>query len=147
MELLPIKEKLEENETFLDNPWCREYLQMSIDYYQKIGYVPPWIGYYAQLNGEFVGSAGFKGQPVDGKVEIAYGIFDDFQQQGLGTKICKALVDLVQKTNPQITISARTLPENNASARILEKNNFVCMGIVDDPEDGEVWEWVFQKMT
>jgi len=44
-----------------------------------------------------------------------------------------------------VRITARTLPEKNYSTRILEKNNFVLLGFVTDPEDGEVWEWEYKN--
>ena len=51
---------------------------------------------------------------------------------------------LALKTNPSVRITARTLPENNFSTRILEKNNFTFTGEVNDPDDGEVWEWAYK---
>ena len=145
MELIPIKESLDENKEFISNPLCQESLTMSIDFYKKVGFVPPWIGYYAKQNGDLVGSAGFKGQPINGTIEIAYGTFEKYRKQGIGTAICKLLVDLSLKTDPTVKITARTLPEENFSTRILKKNNFICIGTVNDPEDGEVWEWVFKR--
>jgi ribosomal-protein-alanine N-acetyltransferase len=144
MELLPIEERLESNEPFINDPLCRESLYATIDFYKKIGFVPPWIGYYAKENNELVGCAGFKGQPVNGMIEIAYGAFEQYRKQGVGTKICKLLVGLALKADPAVKITARTLPENNFSTRILEKNNFTLAGTVNDPDDGEVWEWIFK---
>ena len=43
------------------------------------------------------------------------------------------------------SIEANINPENKSSAKLLEKNNFVLLGTVDDPEDGEVWEWEYKK--
>jgi len=143
MDLIPIKEKLEDNEEFTNNPLFRESIYMSIDFYKRVGYVPPWIGYYVKENDEFIASVGFKGPPVDGIIEIAYGVFEQYRKQGIGTAICKLLVDLSLKTDPSIKITARTLPENNYSSRVLEKNNFIFAGEINDPEDGEVWEWVY----
>lgn len=145
MELIPIKEKLEENEAFANNPLCREILSMTIEFYKRVGFTPPWIGYFAKENGKLVGSAGFKGAPVNDTVEIAYGTFEQFRKQGIGAEICKQLVFLSLKTDASLKITARTLPQQNFSTKILEKNNFQCIGVVSDPEDGEVWEWVFQK--
>jgi len=144
MELIPIKERLDENEEFINNPLCQESIYMTIDFYRKVGFVPPWIGYYAKQNDDLVGSGGFKGQPINGTVEIAYGTHEKYRKQGIGTAICQQLVDLSLKTDPSIKITARTLPEKNFSTRILEKNNFIFIGTVIDPEDGEVWEWVFK---
>jgi ribosomal-protein-alanine N-acetyltransferase len=144
MELIPIKETPEENKIFINDPLCHESLHMTIEFYKKVGFVPPWIGYYAKQNGDLVGCAAFKGKPVDGTIEIAYGTFEQYRKQGIGTAICKQLIDLSLKTDPSIKITARTLPEENFSTRILKKNNFIFSGIVHDPEDGEVWEWVLQ---
>lgn len=116
---------------------------MSIDFYNKIGYSPPWIGYYVEVDGQLVGSVGFKGAPKDGRVEIAYTTFKNFRGKGHGTQMCKLLVDLALKTDSSLQIMARTLPEENHSTKILKKNNFSLKGKVNDPEDGEVWEWVY----
>jgi len=37
------------------------------------------------------------------------------------------------------------LAEENFSTSILRKNNFLLMGVVNDPEDGDVWEWLYQN--
>lgn len=144
MELIPIKERLDDNEEFTSNPLCHESIYVTIDFYKKVGFTPPWIGYYVKQNDNLVGAAGFKGQPVNGIVEIAYGTFEKYGKQGIGTEICKQLVDLSLKTDPSIRITARTLPEKNFSTRVLEKNSFEFIGTVDDSEDGEVWEWEFK---
>jgi len=145
MELLPIKRTLEENNDFSNNHLCNESLGMCIEFYKRVGFNPPWICYYAQENDELVGSAAFKGRPMYNVVEIAYGTFEKHQQKGIGTEICKQLVELSLATDPSVRITARTLPENNYSTSILEKNNFVLLGTVIDPEDGEVWEWEYKK--
>ncbi len=144
MELIPIKKELEENGEFATEPLTLETIRMTIDFYKKVGFVPPWIGYFAKLEGELIGSAGFKGKPVNGTVEIAYGTFEKYRKKGIGSVICKQLVELSLKTNPLVRITARTLPEKSFSSRILDKNDFFCIGIVNDPEDGEVWEWEFR---
>ena len=144
MELLPIHPTIEENEMFAERPDCQESLLMTIDYYKKIGFNPPWIGYYAQKDGELVGCAAYKGQPIGAKVEIAYGTFERFRKQGFGTEIARKLVELSLATDPSVEVTARTLPENNFSTKILQKNGFKCQGMVNDEEDGEVWEWKYE---
>ncbi len=145
MKLIPIKELLEDNAVFSGNPLCQESIYMSVDFYKKVGFTPPWICYLAEQNNELVGAAGFKGKPLNGAVEIAYSTFEKFQHQGIGTLICQCLVDLSICSVPAVRITARTLPENNYSTRILEKNKFKCLGLVQDPEDGPVWEWVYDQ--
>jgi RimJ/RimL family protein N-acetyltransferase len=141
---LPIKQTAEENEEYINNPLCIETIFMSIDFYKKVGFTPPWICYYAEENGELVGNAAFKGKPVNNTVEIAYGTMEAQRQKGVGTRICKQLVELSYATDPAVRITARTLPEKNYSTRILEKNQFILLGTVMDPEDGEVYEWEYK---
>jgi [ribosomal protein S5]-alanine N-acetyltransferase len=143
MELIPVLEHAEENLEFTSNPLCHESIYMSIDFYKKVGFTPPWICYYVKQNENLVGCAGFKGKPINGTIEIAYGSFEKFRNQGVGTRICKILVDLSLKTDPAIRITARTLPENNFSTKILLKNGFQFIDNVFDPEDGDVWEWEY----
>lgn len=145
MELVPIYEHIEENPALAVDPILTESLVMSIDFYKRVGYSPPWICYYAKQNEEIVGCAGIKGKPVNDTIEIAYGTFEKFRNQGIATRICKILVDLSIHTDPTIRITARTLPENNFSKKILSKNGFINIGSAIDPEDGEVWEWEYQK--
>jgi RimJ/RimL family protein N-acetyltransferase len=145
MTLLAIKETMKENEIFANNPLCNESLSMCIDFYKRVGFEPPWICYYVEENGELIGNAAFKGRPINNTVEISYGTMESHRQQGVGTKICKQLVELSLTTDPSVRITAKTLPEKSYSTRILEKNNFVLLGFVTDPEDGEVWEWEYKK--
>jgi len=145
MHLLPIYQTLSENEVFAKNPLCNESLVMCIDFYKRVGFEPPWICYYVEENGELIGNAAFKGRPMNNTVEISYGTMESHRQQGVGTRICKQLVELSLTTDPSVRITARTLPEKSYSTRILEKNNFVLLGFVTDPEDGEVWEWEYKK--
>jgi ribosomal-protein-alanine N-acetyltransferase len=145
MELIPIKETLEENPEFVNDPDCQETLYMTIDFYKKVGFNPPWIGYYVKRENQLVGMAAFKGKPRDQKVEIAYGTLLPFRQKGIGTRICQLLVNLSLKTDPSVKITARTLPEKNYSTRILTKNGFLLSGTIHDEEDGEVWEWNYEN--
>ena len=55
MELLPIQPELENNQAFAANPLCAESLSMTLDFYKRAGFQPPWISYYAQQDGELVG--------------------------------------------------------------------------------------------
>ena len=143
MQLIPIKEHLEENPDFASHPDCQESIYMCIDFYKKVGYTPPWICYYVQLDNNLVAAAAFKGKPINSKVEIAYGTFPQYQKQGIGTQIAKMLIDLSLQTDPSVRITAQTLKEENYSVRILRKNNFKLVGTAMDDDEGEVWEWEF----
>ncbi len=146
MTLLPIELDVSLNKKFTENPECAAILSVYPDYYNRVGFNKPWIGYFATIDGvEIIGAGGYKGQPQDGKIEIAYGTFKNFEGQGIGTQICRQLVLLSLQTNPSIRITARTLMEISGSTTILERNGFKCLGIVLDKEDGDVWEWEFQN--
>jgi RimJ/RimL family protein N-acetyltransferase len=146
MTLFPIDIDVSLNSKFTNNPECEGILSVYPDYYNRVGYNKPWIGYFATVNGnDIIGCGGYKGKPREGKIEIAYGTFKNFEGQGIGTEICRQLVLLSLQTDPSIRITARTLMENKASAMILKRNGFECIGIVYDAEDGNVWEWEYQN--
>jgi len=148
MLLLPIDTDQTKNVKFKENPECVPILNVYPDFYQRVGYNKPWIGYFVTIDrDEIVGAGGYKGKPREGKVEIAYGTFKRYEGQGIGTEICRQLVLLSQNTDPAIRITARTLQDGYASIKILKKNGFECSGIVHDEEDGEVLEWELKKGT
>lgn len=120
---------------------CQQLLQMYDDFYPKIGFNTPWIGYFVVRQDKIVGSCGFTGQPQDGKVEVAYWTFKAFEGQGIASFACKELVAIANQADPTLTITAKTAPEHNASTKILENNNFVVTGIVQDEEIGDAWLW------
>lgn len=142
IEILPLRI---ENPDFRDNSHASDAIDMAISYYDVIGYNPPWICYLAENEGEAVGVGAFKGQPQNGKVEMAYSTFEPYTNKGFATKICGALVDLAIASNQKVDITARTLREENPSTTVLKKNGFVMTGEVLDPEDGMVWEWVLKR--
>jgi RimJ/RimL family protein N-acetyltransferase len=143
VELHLIQPTLEQNARFLSRLDSTEVLDMTVKYYARIGYSLPWVGYFAIIDDAIVGSAGFKGRPVQGKVEIAYGTEPAFQNRGIGSEICMLLVNIARTTDPAVTITARTLRKESYSTKILRKNNFIKKGTVVDPDDGKVWEWEY----
>jgi RimJ/RimL family protein N-acetyltransferase len=126
---------------------CQQLLQMYDDFYPKIGFNIPWVGYFVVRQNKFVGSCGFVGQPKDGKVEIAYWTFKEFEGQGIASFACKELVTIAKHADPSLTITAKTAPEKNASTKILENNNFVLKDIVHDEEIGDAWLWTHKGTT
>lgn len=126
---------------------CQQLLQMYDDFYLKIGFNTPWIGYFVVRQDKIVGSCSFVGQPQDGKIEISYWTFKEFEGQGIASFACKELVAIAKQTDPSLTITAKTEPEHNASTKILEKNNFEFSGIVQDEEIGDAWLWTHKQTT
>ena len=120
---------------------CQQVITSMEEYYPKIGFNKPWVGYFVFKNNQVVGTGGFIGQPKDGIVEIAYWTFKKFEGQGIASFTCKALILISQNTDSTITITAKTAPEHNASTKILQKNNFEFTKIVQDEEIGDAWLW------
>jgi RimJ/RimL family protein N-acetyltransferase len=121
---------------------CQLAFSMWRDYYPKIGFHPPWIGYFVQSGEMVMGSCAFTGPPKENKVEVSYWTFEAFESQGIGTRACQLLISLAWQTNPALIITAKTAPEENASTAILRKTGFAYSGIVQDHEIGDAWEWV-----
>jgi len=88
-----------------------------------------------------VGSAGFKGPPADGTVEIAYTVHPERRGRGYAKEAAAALVDFAFSNDDVQVVRAHTLPERNASTSVLTACGFELLGEVMDPEDGRVWRW------
>jgi RimJ/RimL family protein N-acetyltransferase len=110
----------------------------------------PWVHGFRllhRISGNVVGFCSFKGPPVDGVVEIAYGIAPDEQGKGYATEAARALVEFARAFPEVRVIRAHTLPDGAASKRVLEKCGFQHTGEVIDPEDGLVWRFEYASLT
>lgn len=145
MKLIPITLKEDRSDQLYAASDCQQLLAMYADFYPKIGFVLPWVGYFVMQGDQIVGSCSFVGQPKDGKVELAYWTFKEFEGKGIASFACKELLSIAYHTNPGLTITAKTAPEHNASTKILEKNGFVFSGVVQDDEIGDAWLWVHER--
>lgn len=145
MKLKPITlQEDKSNETYASSD-CQQLLRMYDDFYSKIGFNIPWIGYFVVRQDKIVGSCGFIGQPKNGKVEVAYWTFKEFEGQCIASFACRELVSIAYRTDSSLTITAKTAPEHNASTKILENNNFLFTEIVQDDEIGDAWFWTHKK--
>ena len=75
----------------------------------------PWTDYNIFQDAEKVGQCAFKAPPKNGKVEMAYYVFEPFQGQGIATEVCRLLTALSVAADPGVAVTARTLMEENAS--------------------------------
>ena len=144
MELRVIELNIDKSEAIYNSTNCQMLLKTYDDYYQVIGYNLPWVGYFVIKEDKIVGSCGFTGQPKEGKVEIAYWTFDEYEGQGIASFSCKELVRISKHSDPMIIVTAKTAPEYNASTKILQKNGFAFTGIVQDHEIGDAWLWTLR---
>lgn len=123
----------------------KEVSPVWLDAIHRLSQTDPWYCGFTILHPESnteIGSCGFKGPPNSrGIVEIAYGINDEWQRQGLATEAVGLLADFCRQQPAVKTIRAHTKPDNIASARVLTKVGFNCVGLADHPEDGTVCRW------
>ena len=141
MELKPISTQEDASKEIFNSPDCQSLLEAYKNYYPVIGYNPPWIGYFIFKNGIIAGSCGFTGKPKNYKIEIAYWTFKAFENQGIASFACQQLIEIAQKENPSLIITAKTASEENSSNHILKKQGFSFSGIVQDQEIGDAWLW------
>ncbi len=144
MELRILGQNEDKTDDLFRSADCQTLLQMYEDYYPKIGFHLPWVAYLVVRQNQVVGSCSFTGKPNDGKVEIAYWTFKEFEGQGIASFACKELIKISQNADQKVTVTAKTAPEHNASTRILENNKFIFTEIVQDAEIGDAWLWTLK---
>jgi len=82
-----------------------------------------------------IGSAGFKGTPQHGVVEIGYSMLEAHQRNGYCTEAVRALIGWAFSHPAVKMVVAHTLPGLIPSIRVMEKCGFIFAG--DGPvEDG-----------
>lgn len=108
---------------------------------------PSALGWWTYLfihrqDNTLIGIGGFKGAANEaGMVEIGYAIATSYQKRGLATEAARGLIEY-SFSHPHITrVDAHTLPEKNASTRVLEKSGMKYLSVINDPNDGNIWEW------
>ncbi len=88
-----------------------------------------------------VGSGCFKGAPVEGVVEIGYGIAISCEGRGYASACVGRMVEEAFTHGGLDAVIAETSVHNPASQRVLEKNEFHRIGERNDPEDGPLTRW------
>jgi RimJ/RimL family protein N-acetyltransferase len=113
------------------------------------GGTPSWCEVFAiarRADGSIVGGCGFKGDPVDGRVEIFYGVAPAQRGQGIATAAVRLLLARSFTLGAR-TVLAEILPGNLASARTVQACGFVCQGR-RVAEDGEVVvQWLARETS
>lgn len=145
MHLVPIQLNEDKLSAAYASEDCQLLLNMYEEFYPKIGFNLPWVGYFVIRQDQIVGSCGFVGQPKEGTVEIAYWTFTAFEGQGIASFACKELLSIAMQNDQSIQLTAKTAPEQNASTKILEKNGFTFTEVVADEEIGSAWLWTHQR--
>ncbi len=80
----------------------------------------------SKAHNQMVGDLLIVGEPNDaGEIEIGYGTYDEFKNQGFMTEIVGAIIAWASTQERVTSIVASTLKTNAASFSVLEKNNFL----------------------
>ena len=88
-----------------------------------------------------IGSCGFKGEPIDGKVEIGYEVTELYRNKGYATEILNLLTELAFNNEKVKTIIGQTLTDNLPSIKVLEKCDFKFVRVFNDLEEGQISEY------
>lgn len=88
-----------------------------------------------------LGSGGFKGEPVDGSVEIGYEVVPCWRGQGVATRAVTGLIDIAQASREVRVVTAETAGNENASVGVLRKVGFTRVGAIAKPQSLETWIW------
>jgi transcription antitermination protein NusB len=85
-----------------------------------------WWMYFVLLREDavLVGSAGFKGPPRDGTVEIGYGIVTDYRRRGYAAETVRGLLQRAFDRPDVERVIAETLPDLVASIAVLRTCGF-----------------------
>lgn len=99
---------------------------------------PRWGMYWIVLRDEdsrraLVGTAGFKGRPRDGTVEIGYGVIAEYQRRGIASETTRALLEHAFAHPAVDRVIAETLPGLLPSIGVLEKCGFTFIGEGSEP--------------
>lgn len=95
---------------------------------------------------QVVGGCGFKHLPLDGRVEIGYGVGSAFQRQGMATAAVARLLQLAFASGQADEVLANILPDNIASAKVVQRLGFEPIGMTIDKDDGEsLMQWLARK--
>ncbi len=109
------------------------------------GHAKPWCNIYfivQEVDRQVVGGCGFKGAPVNRRVEIGYGMSPAYRNRGIVTFAVRQLLTLAFASGHVDEVLAQINPQNAASARIAAKLGFISIGAQVDEEDDLLLQWV-----
>lgn len=91
-----------------------------------------------------LGACGFKTAPVNGSVEISYGIAPEERGRGTATLAIGQLIQLAASSGSVQEVVAHILPRNVASSRVVTRLGFLAEGVLADADGELVTRWVWR---
>jgi RimJ/RimL family protein N-acetyltransferase len=94
-----------------------------------------------------LGGCGFKTAPVDGRVEIGYGVAVSERGRGIATAAVSKLLQLAHGSGAVTELVAVILPENIASARLASRLGFTRGSQIVDEDGALAEQWIWPCVT
>ena len=94
-----------------------------------------------------LGACGFKTAPVNGSVEISYGLARAERGRGVATLAIGHLLQLAASSGLVQEVVAHILPGNVASSKVVTRVGFMPEGMVSDADGERVMRWVWRVAT
>ena len=94
-----------------------------------------------------LGACGFKTAPVDGRVEISYGVARAERGRGVATVATVAISQLLERAaaSGQVReVVAHIVPDNVASSSAVTRLGFVPDGLLADADGEQVMRWIWR---
>lgn len=92
-----------------------------------------------------LGACGFKTAPVNGSVEISYGIARTQRGRGVATLAIGQLLQLAASSGMVQEVVAHILPSNAASSKVVTRLGFLPEGLLADADGELVMRWVWRS--
>jgi len=101
----------------------------------------------ARESGEILGGCRFKGEPINGRVEIGYGVAKSARCRGVATAAVTQLLNLAASSGLVSHVDAHILPDNVASSTVVSRLGFLRGHPVVDPDGELVVHWAYSVAT
>lgn len=94
-----------------------------------------------------VGSCGFKDVPLNGRVEIGYGVSPACQRRGIATAAVAELARIAFASGEVRELLAQINRDNLASTRVARKLQFQRRGQIVDTDGELLYQWILRAPT
>lgn len=101
----------------------------------------------AKQSGEILGGCRFKGEPIQGRVEISYGVARSARCRGVATLAVAQLLELAATSRLVRYVDAHILPDNIASSRVVSRLGFLRGDTLVDSDGEPVVHWAYLVAT
>lgn len=91
-----------------------------------------------------LGACGFKAAPVDGRVEISYGLARTERGRGVATIAIGKLLECAAASGEVKEVVAHIVPGNVASSNVAARLRFTPEGLLADADGEQVMRWIWR---